>query len=331
MIRTRPVPEHLRGLTWRCIGPPRGGRSAAVVGHPTEAAVFYFGACGGGVWKTEDAGTYWENVSDGSFSSAAIGALAICESDPNVIYAGTGETNIRLDVSYGDGVYRSTDGGGTWQHLGLEETRHIGKIRVHPQDSDLVYVAALGHLFGPNEERGVYRSKDGGASWERVLYRSDKAGAVDLTMDPNNPRILYASIWEAYRNFHTLSSGGPDSGLFRSTDGGDNWVELTAGLPEGVKGKIGVSASAARTGRVWAVVEAEKGGVYRTDDGGDRWELLSDDGNLYARPFYYCHIFADPQDAETVYVANLKMWKSTDGGRTETTTTCGSIRRTPGA
>ena len=310
----KPDPKSLQALRYRCIGPHRGGRAPAVAGHPTERATFYFGACAGGVWKTEDAGTYWENISDGYFTSSAIGALTVSEADPNVIYAGTGETNIRLDVSYGDGVYRSTDGGQSWSHIGLRETRHIGEIRVHPQDSDLVYVAAQGHVFGPNEERGVYRSKDGGKNWERVLYVSDKAGAVDLTMDPNNPRILYASIWECYRNFWTLSSGGPDSGIYRSTDGGDTWHELTEGLPSGIKGKIGITASP-RAGRVWAVIEAEEGGVFRSDDGGDKWELMSNHSALYARPFYYCHIFAHPQDGETVYITNLKMYRSTDGGR----------------
>ena len=309
-----------QSLKWRCIGPPRGGRVVAVAGHPTESAVFYFGACAGGVWKTNDAGTYWENVSDGFFNSAAVGAIAVADADPNVIYAGTGETTIRLDVSYGDGVYKSTDGGKTWANVGLKETRHIGKIRIHPQDPDLVYVAALGHAFGPNEERGVFRSKDGGATWENILFRSEKAGAVDLAMDPNNPRILYATIWETYRNFWELSSGGPDSSFYKSTDGGDSWEEITnkPGLPKGLIGKIGVAASPAQSDRVWAIVEAEKGGLHRSDDGGETWELLTANRDLWHRPFYYCHIFADPQDPDTVYVLNLKMWKSTDGGRTFT-------------
>ncbi len=309
-----PEPKDLQALRYRCIGPHRGGRASAVAGHPTERATFYFGACAGGVWKSDDAGTYWENISDGYFTSAAIGALTVSEADPNVIYAGTGETNIRLDVSYGDGVYRTTDGGRSWSHLGLAETRHIGEIRVHPRDPDVAYVAALGHLFGPNEQRGVFRTVDGGKSWEQVLYVSDKAGAVDLTMDPHNPRILYAAIWECYRNFWTLSSGGEDSGIYRSTDGGDTWQELTEGLPQGIKGKIGITASP-QPDRVWAVIEAEEGGVYRSDDGGDKWELMSNHKALFARPFYYCHIFADPGDGDTVYITNLKMYRSTDGGR----------------
>ena len=310
-------PSLLQDLKWRCIGPPRGGRVVAVAGDPVNPMTAYFGAVAGGVWKTTDGGTYWENVSDGFFNTASIGALAVAASDPNVIYAGTGETTIRLDVSYGDGVYKSTDAGKTWTHMGLEETHHIGEIRIHPHNPELVYVAALGHAFGPNPERGVYRSDDGGRTWEKVLYRSDKAGAVDLAMDPNNPRLLYASIWEAYRNFWSLSSGGPDSGLFKSTDGGDTWTEISnnQGLPKGIKGKIGVAVSPAQADRVWAIVEAEQEGLYRSDDGGQEWQRVSDNRDLMHRPWYYCHVFADPQQADTVYVTNLKMWKSTDGGR----------------
>ena len=317
------APGSIGALRWRCIGPPRGGRVVAVAGHPTESAIFYFGACAGGVWKTDDGGTYWENISDGFFNTAAIGAIAVAESDPNVIYAGTGETTIRIDVSYGDGVYKSTDGGKTWAHAGLTETRHIGSIRIHPRDADLVYVAALGHAFGPNEERGVFRSRDGGKTWTKVLYRSEKAGAADLAMDVNNPRILYATMWEAHRNFWELSSGGPGSSFYKSTDGGDTWTELTdnPGLPKGMKGKMGVAVSPAKPDRVWAIIEAEKGGLHRSDDGGKTWKLLTANRDLWHRPFYYCHIYADPQDPDTVYILNLKMWKSTDGGHTFTEVT----------
>jgi len=310
-------PDLLQSLKWRCIGPTRGGRVVAVAGDPCNAMTAYFGAVAGGVWKTVDGGTYWENISDGYFTSSSIGALAVADADPNVIYAGTGETTIRGDVSYGDGVYKSTDAGKTWTHLGLADTHHIGEIRIHPQNPDLVYVAALGHAFGPNEERGVYRSQNGGQTWEKVLYRSDKAGAIDLTMDPNNPRLLYASTWEAYRNFWSLSSGGPDSGLFKSADGGDTWTEISdnEGLPKGIKGKIGVTVSPAQSDRVWAIVEAEDAGLYRSDDGGAKWQQVSDNRDLIHRPWYYCHVFADPQHADTVYITNLKMWKSTDGGR----------------
>ena len=305
-------------LRWRCIGPPRGGRVVAVAGHPTDSNVFYFGACAGGVWKTTDGGTYWENISDGFFRTASVGALAVAESDPNVIYAGTGEACIRNDVSHGDGVYRSTDGGTTWEHKGLDDTRHIARIRIHPRDPDLVYVAALGHAFGPNAERGVFRSKDGGETWDQVLTKSDNAGAADLSLDPNNPRVFYASIWEARRTFWDMSSGGPDSGLYKSTDGGDTWAELSdnQGMPAGVKGRIGVAASPAMPGRVWALVEAEEGGLFRSDDGGATWEKLTDDPEIGGRAWYYSHIFADPQDSETVWAMCWKAWKSTDGGRT---------------
>jgi photosystem II stability/assembly factor-like uncharacterized protein len=313
-------PALLQDLRWRCIGPPRGGRTGAVVGHPTEPAVFYFGTCAGGVWKSDDAGTHWQNISDGDLTSCAIGAIAIAESDPNVIYIGTGETAIRADISYGDGVYKSVDGGSSWQHVGLADTHHIGKIRIHPADANLLYVAALGHVFGPNAERGVFRSADGGDTWEKILYRSDKAGATDLAMSPTNPRVLFAAIWETNRTFWALSSGGPDSGLHRSVDGGDTWVEIggNPGLPSGIIGKIGVAVSAVRPDRVWAIIEAEKGGLFRSDDGGDSWQLICDKRELLGRPFYYCHVYADPQDADTVYVLDFKMWKSTDGGATFT-------------
>jgi photosystem II stability/assembly factor-like uncharacterized protein len=211
---------------------------------------FFFGACAGGVWKTTDGGCYWENISDGYLTSAAVGALAVSASDPNVIYAGTGEATIRLDVSYGDGVYKSTDGGRTWANVGLRDTRHIGRIQIHPHNPEIAYVAALGHAFGPNAERGVFRTLDGGRHWERVLFKSEKAGAIDLAMDVTNPRILYASIWEAHRNFWELSSGGPDSSLWKSVDGGATWNDITPshGLPGGMKGKIGVTVSPANSG-----------------------------------------------------------------------------------
>ncbi len=306
-------------LEWRCIGPFRGGRVVAVAGDPHDPATFYFGGCAGGVWKTVDTGVYWQNVSDGFFKTSAVGALAVAPSDSNVIYAGMGETTIRIDVSHGDGVYRSTDAGRSWQHLGLADTRHIGKIAIHPEDPDTVYVAALGHAHGNNPERGVYRSRDGGQTWELVLHKSDKAGAVDVKLDPNNPRIIYATIWEAYRNFWQISSGGEDSGLYRSLDGGDTWEDISRhkGLPEGLLGKMGVAPSPAQPGRVWALIEAEnKPGVYRSDDYGDSWEHLTDNGDLHGRAWYYMHIHADTQDAETVYVNCYSFWKSIDGGST---------------
>lgn len=310
----------LNALTWRCVGPPRGGRVVAVAGDPSNPAVFYFGAVAGGVWKTTDAGVTWINISDGYFKTASVGALAVADADPNVIYAGMGETTIRTDVSHGDGVYKSTDGGQTWKHLGLADTRHIGKIRIHPHNPDLIYVAALGHAFGHNAERGVYRSKDGGKTWEQVLFKSDKAGAVDLSFDPHHPAVIYASIWEVYRNFWELNSGGPDSGLWKSTDGGDTWSEITRnpGLPQnGLIGKIGVVASPAKAGRVWALVEAQQEpGLYRSDDYGASWQKLTDKQELRYRPWYYSHLIADPLDADTLYVMNLDAWKSSDGGKT---------------
>ncbi len=290
----------------------------AVAGDPVSPLVFYFGACAGGVWKTVDGGVQWENVSDGYFRRGSVGAVAVADSDPNVVYAGMGEACIRGNVSQGDGVYGSTDGGRTWRHLGLEDTRHIARVRVHPRDPELVYVAALGNAFGANAERGVYRSRDGGKSWEQVLSRGEDAGCCDLSMDPNNPRILFAAFWQARRRPWHFSSGGEGSGLFKSADGGDTWTGVSGnpGFPAGVKGRIGVAVSPARDGRVWAVVEAEEEGLFRSDDGGGTWERVCDDANLTMRPWYYSHVFADPQDAETVYVLNIDAWKSVDGGRT---------------
>lgn len=306
-------------MEWRCIGPFRGGRVVAVAGDHQNPNVFYFGACAGGVWKTSDGGQYWECVSDGFFNSAAVGALTVAPSDPHVIYAGMGETTIRIDVVGGDGVYKSTDSGRSWTHMGLSDTRFIGKIRVHPNNPDLVYVAALGHAFGPNAERGVYKSADGGKTWKQVLCKSEKAGAVDLSIDWQNPRLIYASIWEAHRSFWQISSGGDESGIWRSSDGGDTWEDISKnpGLPRGTFGKIGVAASPARSGRVWALIEHKTdGGLYRSDNAGKTWELVSSDQRLISRAWYYIHLTADTVDPDTVYINNLAFWKSTDGGRT---------------
>jgi photosystem II stability/assembly factor-like uncharacterized protein len=311
-------PALLQGLEWRCIGPYRGGRVVAVAGDPAHSHIFYFGSTGGGIWKTTDGGIIWENVSDGYFKRASIGALAVSQSDPNVIYVGMGETTIRGNVSHGDGVYRSTDGGKTWTHLGLADTRHIAKVRIHPSNPDLAYVAALGHAHGPNAERGVFRTTDGGKSWGRILFRSEKTGAIDLSMDPNNPRILYAAFWEAQRKPYTLISGGEECGLFKSMNGGDTWKEITRnpGLPTGILGKIGVVVSPAQSGRVWAIIDAEDGALFRSDDDGEHWQRLSEDRNIRARPWYYMHIIADPHDAETIWALNVQAWKSIDGGNT---------------
>ena len=311
-------PTPLSSLEWRCIGPYRGGRVVAVAGDPISSHVFYFGSTGGGVWKTTDGGILWENVSDGYFHRASVGAIAVSPSDPNVIYVGMGESTIRGNVSHGDGVYRSTDGGKTWTHLGLADTRNIAKVRIHPANPDLAYVAALGHAHGPNAERGVFRTTDGGKSWDHILFRSEKTGAIDLVLDPHNPRTLYAALWEAERKPYTLISGGEECGLFKSTDGGDTWREITRnpGLPQGILGKIGVVVSPAQAGRVWAIIDAEDGAIFRSDDGGEHWERLCEDRNIRARPWYYMHIIADPQDAETIWALNVQAWKSIDGGRT---------------
>ncbi|MBW3537151.1 MAG: glycosyl hydrolase [Actinobacteria bacterium] len=307
-------------LDWRNIGPHRGGRVVAVAGDPTDAGTFWFGACAGGVWKTTDAGTYWRNVSDGYFNTAAVGAIAVAASNPQVVYAGMGESCIRCDVSHGDGVYRTTDGGRSWSHLGLEATRHIARVRVHPTDPDTAWVAALGNIFSNTPERGVYKTTDGGHSWELVLHKSPKAGCADLWLDPANPSVLFAAIWEAQRYPWALSSGGPDSGLWRSVDGGESWEELTdkPGFPQALLGRIGVCAAPSRPSRVWALVEAadDKGGVYRSEDGGESWERISEDKSIQGRPWYYSHIVPDPQDADTLYSMNFGFHRSTDGGKT---------------
>src|SRR5262245_13468322 len=312
----------LSGLRWRNIGPFRGGRSVAVAGVASQPAVYYFGGTGGGVFKTADGGVTWEPVSDGQqFGTGTVGAIEVSQSDPNIVYVGMGEACIRGNFSHGDGVYKSTDAGKTWRRVGLEDSRVIGRIRIHPRNPDLVYVAALGHAAGPNDQRGVFRSKDGGKNWERVLFKSNKAGAVDLNMDPSNPNVLYAAIWEAKRTPYSLESGGPDSGLYKSTDGGDTWTEISRnpGGPKGVAlGRIGVAVSPANPERVWAIIEAEDGGVFRSDNGGGNWVKVNESRNLRQRAWYYTHIFADPKSADTVYVLNTGFYKSVDGGRTYT-------------
>ncbi|MFP4233316.1 MAG: WD40/YVTN/BNR-like repeat-containing protein [Nitriliruptoraceae bacterium] len=315
-IHPRPAPTAPR---WRFVGPPRGGRVVAVAGDPREAMTFWMGACSGGVFKTTDGGRYWLPMTDGWFGSPSVGAIAVADSDPNVVWVGTGEGAVRNNVVPGDGVYRTTDGGRTWDHLGLAATRHIPRVRVHPLDPDVAYVAAIGDIFGPNPERGVYRTTDGGRGWELVLHVDERTGAADLAMDPNNPRILFAAMWEAERKPWTMRSGGEGSGLYRSTDGGDSW-ELVSGKPgfaEGILGRMGVSVSPARSGRVFALVEAAEGqgGLYRSDDLGATWEQVSDHRGIQGRPWYYSHVVADPVHADTVYSMNLWAWRSTDGGR----------------
>ena len=313
--------DSLKVLQWRSIGPYRGGRSTAVTGVASQSMVFYFGGTGGGVWKTTDGGINWEPVSDGSvFGSGSVGAIGLSDSDPNVVYVGMGESPIRGNVSHGDGVYKSTDAGKTWKHIGLEDTRQISRIRVHPKNPDIVYVAAQGHVWAPNADRGVFRSKDGGKTWQKVLFRSDKAGACDLIIDPTNPNVLYAGFWEVYRKPWTLESGGPGSGIFKSTDGGDTWTEITRnqGLPRGTIGIVGITVSPANPDRLWAIVEAEDGGVFRSDNGGRTWTKTNEQRNLRQRAWYYSRIYADPKSADTVYVLNTGFYKSNDGGRTFT-------------
>ena len=308
----------LKGLQWRSIGPYRGGRCTAVAGVTSQQNVFYFGSTGGGVWKTSDGGNSWEAISDEYFKTGSVGAIGVSESDPNVVYVGMGESPIRGNVSHGDGVYKSTDAGKTWKHVGLEDTRQIARVRVHPRNSDIVYAAALGHVFGPNEQRGVFRSVDGGKNWQKIFFRSNKAGAQDLILDPANPNIVYATFWEVYRQPWTLESGGPGGGIFKSTDAGDTWSEITRnqGLPKGVVGKIGITVSPANSERVWAIVEAEDGGVFRSDNSGRTWTRVNEQRNLRQRAWYYSRIYADPKNAETVYVLNTGFYKSNDGGRT---------------
>jgi photosystem II stability/assembly factor-like uncharacterized protein len=307
-------------LRFRLVGPFRGGRSITVTGVPSQPNVYYFGSVGGGVFKTTDGGVSWLPVSDGQFKTGSVGAIAVADSDPNVVYAGMGESCVRGNATHGDGVYKSVDAGKTWKNIGLQDSYHIGAVRVHPKNADVVYVAALGHLWGPNGMRGVYRTTDGGASWKQVLKRSDTAGAVDLAMDPANPRVLYAAFWEISRKPWRMDSGGPGSGLFKSTDGGDTWTEISRapGLPRGVMGRIGVTVSPANPERVWAIIEAADGGLFRSDNGGRAWTRVNEQNILRQRAWYYAHIFADPQNADTVYALNVGFHKSVDGGRTFT-------------
>jgi photosystem II stability/assembly factor-like uncharacterized protein len=310
-------PALLAGLRWRSLGPARGGRSQAVAGSAARPLEYYFGATGGGLWKTTDGGLTWRAVSDRFFKSSSVGAVAISESNPDVVYVGMGETELRGNVLQGDGVYKSADAGKTWTHVGLEKTLTVSRIRVHPTNPDIAYVAALGDPYGPNPDRGIFKTTDGGKSWTKVLFRDDKTGAVDLTMDAKNPEVLYAGLWEVFRTPHSLSSGGPGSGLFKTTDGGQHWTELTAnpGLPKPLWGKVGVAVSGADASRVYAIIEAAEGGVFLSDDGGATWKLANDDRRLRQRAFYYSRIYADPQARDTLYVLNTGVYRSTDAGK----------------
>ncbi len=311
-------PALLSALEWRLVGPYRGGRVTTVTGVPDNPQLYYMGATGGGVWKSENAGLSWNNISDDFFDVGTIGAIAVANSDPNVIYVGTGEKSIRgVTTSQGDGVYKSTDAGTTWKHIGLREAGQISRIRIHPTNPDIAYVGVQGRIWGPSEERGVYRTTDGGENWEQVLSVNEQTGATDLRMDPTNPRILYAAMWEHGRKPWYILSGGTAGGIFKTTDAGDTWEKLTDGLPELI-GKIGVDVSASNPNRLYAIVEAMpgEGGLYRSDDGGASWELKNKTRILWSRSWYYMHIAADPQNEDIVYVLNAPFMKSIDGGVT---------------
>ncbi|MEM9673395.1 MAG: glycosyl hydrolase [Bacteroidota bacterium] len=306
-------------IQYRLVGPFRGGRSGTATGIPGDRDTYYFGSVGGGVWKTDDGGTTWKNISDGFFGGS-VGSVAVSESDPNVIYVGLGEKTIRGNVSSNFGVWKSTDAGNNWEFIGLKDTRHIGRIRIHPENPDIVYVAAMGDLWQSSEARGVYKSTDGGQTWDKILFANEDAGAVDLVLDPNNPRILYASTWNVHRTPYSLSSGGPGSDLWKSTDSGKNWEKLTEkeNMPASPRGIIGVTVSPVNSDRVWAIIEAEDGGVFRSDDAGKTWEKTNSDRALRSRAWYYTRIIADSQDENKVYVMNVSYAKSTDGGKTFT-------------
>src|SRR6185295_122635 len=311
-------PAILKAFQWRSIGPLRGGRSIAVSGVKGRPREAYFGAVGGGLWKTTDAGESWAPVTDGQITSASVGAVAVSETNQDIVWIGMGEACIRGNIMPGDGVYKSTDAGKTWTHMGFRESDAIAKIRIHPKNPDIVFVASFGKYGGPSADRGIFKTTDGGKTWKKVLYRDDKTGGVDISIDQTNPDIIYAALWEAYRTEWTMSSGGPGSGLFKSTDGGETWTEITRnpGFPSGLDGKIGVAVSGADPNRVYALIENDNGGLFSSDDAGKTWTLVNPNRQIRQRAFYYTHVAADPKNKDIVYMLNVGTFRSTDGGKT---------------
>ena len=310
----------LSNLKFRNIGPFRGGRSLAVSGHPAQPNTYYFGAVGGGIWKTEDGGKQWNCISDSTFHSSSVGALSVALSDPKIIYAGMGETDIRGNISFGDGMYKSTNSGKKWQKIGLENTFAIANIVIHPKDPNTVYVSALGNVFKPNSDRGVYRTRDGGKSWQKILYKSDSAGCINIVMDNNDPNILFASLWQAYRSSWSMVSGGRHSQLYKSIDGGDTWKNISQneGMPKGVLGKICMAISPVNSDRIFAMVENSNGGLFRSDDGGEKWLKITEEKSIRQRPWYFSGVYCHPKNQDIVYVLNVAYHKSIDGGKTFT-------------
>jgi photosystem II stability/assembly factor-like uncharacterized protein len=309
---------YLSGLNWRNIGPNRGGRSIAAAGSTARPLEYYFAAVGGGLWKTTDGGTTWNPVTDGQIGTSAVGGVAVCEANPDVVYLTTGETQLRGNILPGDGVYKSIDAGKTWKHIGLRETQNFSRVRIHPTDCNTVFVGGFGHYGAPNPERGIYKSSDGGTTWRKVLYRDPRSGGVDISIDQKNPNVIYAALWEAWRKPWAMSSGGPGSGLFKSVDGGNSWTEITRnpGMPKGVLGKIGVSVSPVDANRVYAIVEHKEGGVFVSNDAGASWTRTNDSRDLRQRAFYYSRLVADPKVKDRVYVLNVEFFRSDDGGKT---------------
>ena len=311
-------PVLLNAYRWRSIGPDRGGRSIAVAGVKGRPREAYFGATGGGLWKTTDAGNNWEPVTDGQINSSSVGAVAVSDSNPDVVYIGMGESCIRGNIMPGDGVYKSSDAGKTWTHVGFRNSDAIAKIRIHPTNPDIVYVASFGLYYGPSEERGVFKSTDGGKTWRRTLFKDPRTGAVDIVVDANNPNVIYAALWEAYRIEYQMSSGGPGSGIYKSTDGGDTWAEITRnpGMPSGMVGRIGLANTKADSNRVYALVENDNGGLFVSDDAGASWKLINANRAIRQRAFYYTHVFGDPSNKDVVYMQNVNLFRSTDAGKT---------------